>query len=78
MEDSRKGKRSGKKGLPTPNPHVDGGNGKKAIVYNTKKGKKWETQKKNEGKRKRKKKRKRKELSTLSHSIRAYPRILSV
>ena len=41
MEDSRKGKRSGKKkGLPTPDPHVDGGNGKKAIVYNTKKGKK--------------------------------------
>ena len=37
MEDSRKGKRSGKKGLPTPNPHVDGGNGKNAIVYNTKK-----------------------------------------
>ena len=40
MEDSRKGKRSGKKGLPTLDPHVDGGNGKKAIVYNTKKGKK--------------------------------------
>ena len=39
MEDSRKGKRSGKKGLPTPDPHVDGENGKKAIVYNTKKGK---------------------------------------
>ena len=41
MEDSRKGKRSEKKKrLPTPDPHVDGGNGKKAIVYNTKKGKK--------------------------------------
>ena len=39
MEDSRKGKRSGKKGLPTPNPHVDGGNGKKVIVYNTKREK---------------------------------------
>ena len=39
MEDSRKYKRSGKKGLPTPDPHVDGENGKKAIVYNTKKGK---------------------------------------
>ena len=36
MEDSRKGKRSRKKGLPTPDPHVDGGNSKKAIVYNTK------------------------------------------
>ena len=40
MEDSRKGKRSRKKGLPTPDPHMDGGNGKKVIVYNTKKGKK--------------------------------------
>ena len=36
MEDSRKGKRDEEKGLSTPNPHVDGGNGKKAIVYNTK------------------------------------------
>ena len=25
------------KGLPTPDPHVDGGNGVKTIVYNTKK-----------------------------------------
>ena len=40
MEDSRKDKRSGKKGLLTLDPHVDGGNGKKAIVYNTKGGKK--------------------------------------
>ena len=40
MEDSRKDKRDGEKGLSTPNPHVDGGNGKKAIVYNTKKEKK--------------------------------------
>ena len=39
MEDLRKGKRNGKKGLPTPDPHVDGGNGKKAIVYNTKREK---------------------------------------
>ena len=81
MEDSRKSKRSGKKGLPTPNPHVDGGNGKKAIVYNTKKGKKWGgggTENRDEEKRKRKKKRKMKELSTLNHSIRAYPRILSI
>ena len=39
MEDSRKGKRSRKKGLPPPDPHVEGGNGKKAIVYNTKKRK---------------------------------------
>ena len=43
MEDSRKGKRSKKKGLPTPDPHVDGGNDKKVIVYNTKrKGKRKE------------------------------------
>ena len=40
MEGSRRGKRSREKRLPTPNPHVDGGNGKKAIVYNTKKRKK--------------------------------------
>ena len=42
MEDLRKGKRSRKKGLPPPDPHVEGGNGKKAIVYNTKKRKKEE------------------------------------
>ena len=40
MEDSRKDKRNGEKGLSMPNPHVDGGNGKKAIVYNTKEKKK--------------------------------------
>ena len=40
MEDSRKGTRNRKKGLPTPDPHVDGGDGKKAIVYNTKREKK--------------------------------------
>ena len=38
MEGSRKGKENRKKGLPTPDLHVDGGNGvKKTIVYNTKK-----------------------------------------
>ena len=35
MENSRKGKTDGEKELSTPNPHVDGENGKKAIVYNT-------------------------------------------
>ena len=45
MDDSRKDKRDGEKGLSTPNPHVDGGNGKKAIVYNTKEEKKEEKQK---------------------------------
>ena len=57
MEDSRKDKRSGEKGLSTPDPHVDGENGKKAMVYNTKK------ERKNEGKKKKEKKRK--YLSTL-------------
>ena len=37
MEDSRKEGRTRKKGLPPPDPHVDRGNGKKTIVYNTKK-----------------------------------------
>ena len=67
MEDSRKGKRSRKKGLPTLDPHVDGGNGKKAIVYNTKR----EEKKKEENS-------KRKEFSTLSQNIKACPRIFSV
>ena len=43
------------KGLPTPDPHVDGGNCVKIIVYNTK-----EDKKKGGRKRKKKKKRKRK------------------
>ena len=37
MEGSRRGKGNREKGLPTPDPHVDGGNGVKTIVYNTKK-----------------------------------------
>ena len=45
MKDSRKDKRDGEKGISTPNPHVDGRNGKKAIVYNTKEEKKEGTQK---------------------------------
>ena len=40
MEGSRKGKKIREKGLPTPDLHVDGGNGKNVIVYNTKKRKK--------------------------------------
>ena len=51
MEDSRKDKRSGEKGLSTLDPHVDGENGKKAMVYNTKREKK-----KKRGARKRKRK----------------------
>ena len=50
MEDSRKGKRSRKKGLPPPDPHVDGGNGKKAIVYNTRKKKNREKKEQKEKK----------------------------
>ena len=38
MEDLRKGKRDGEKELSTPNPHVDGEKGEKAIVYKTKEG----------------------------------------
>ena len=62
MEDSRKGKRSRKKGLSTPDPHVDGGNGKKAMVYNTKREKKEGGGKERERERKREKS---KDLSTL-------------
>ena len=66
MKDSRKGKRSRKKGLSTPDPHVDGGNGKKAMVYNTKEGKKEGGQGKKTKKKERERKReKSKELSTL-------------
>ena len=46
MEDSRKGKIDGEKELSTPNPHVDGGKGERAIVYNTKEGKKERKEKK--------------------------------
>ena len=65
MEDSRKDKRDGEKGLSTPNPHVDGRNGKKAIVYNTKEEKKEGGQEEKQEKYRRKKKRKQQELCTL-------------
>ena len=73
MKGLRKGKRSGKKGLSMPDPHVDGGNGKKAMVYNTKREKKERGGGEKEGE---KKKVKTGVLS--SHSIRACPRILFV
>ena len=57
MEDSRKGKTNGEKELSTPNPHVDGGKGKKAIVYNTKEEKRKGGQKGEEEKEKEKTKR---------------------
>ena len=74
MEDSRKGTRSRKRGLPTLDPHVDEGNDKKAIVYNTKREKK----KGEEGEKKKRDNRKRKEFSTLSQNIRACSRTFSV
>ena len=37
MEGSRRGKGNREKRLLTPDPYVDGGNGVKTIVYNTKK-----------------------------------------
>ena len=54
MEGSRRGKENREKGLPTPDPHVDGGNCVKIIVYNAKEDKK-------KGGRKRKKKKEKKE-----------------
>ena len=76
MEDSRKGKTDGEKELSTPNPHVDGGKGKRAIVYNTKEGKKERG-----GGRKKIRKRKRenrKNCVLTNHNTRACPRILFV
>ena len=40
MKGSRRGKVNKEKWLPTPDPHVDGENDVKTIVYNTKKEKK--------------------------------------
>ena len=74
MEDSRKGKTDGEKELLTPNPHVDGGKGKKDIVYNTK-----EEKRKGERRRRRKRKRENQEGCVLSsHSTRACPMILFI
>ena len=55
MEGSRKGKGNKEKGLPTPDPHVDGGNCVKTIVYNTKKDKKKGGQKRKEEEKEREK-----------------------
>ena len=84
MEGSKRGKGNREKGLPTPDPHVDGGNGVKTIVYNTKKDKKKRGQKRKEEEKEREKESKRlkkynskkEEFSTLGHSTRACPRIL--
>ena len=61
MENSRKCKTDGEKKLSTPNPHVDAGKGEKAIVYNTKAGKKRRGERKKD---KKKKKREQEELYT--------------
>ena len=59
MKGSRRGKGKRKKGLPTPDPHVDGGNGiKPQYIIRRKIKKKEETEK--EGGRKRKRKREQK------------------
>ena len=63
---------------------MDGGNGVKTIVYNTKKDSKkkgqkekdWEKERERESKRLKKYNSENEEFSTLSHSTRAYPRIL--
>ena len=58
MEDLRKGRRDGEKGLWTSSPHVDGEKGKEAIVYKMKEEKRkkgWKTGE--EGKEKEKPKR---------------------
>ena len=55
MESSRRGKGNREKRIPTPDPHVDGGNGVKTIVYNTKKDKKRRTQKRKEEEKEREK-----------------------
>ena len=59
IEGSRRGKGNREKGLPTPDPHVDGENSVKTIVYNTKKDKKKRGEKRKE-ERKRKRKREQK------------------
>ena len=84
MEGSRRGKGSREKGFPTPDPHVDGGNGVKTIVYNTKedkkkggrKRKKERKEREKESKRLKKYNSKKEEFITLSLNTRACPRIL--
>ena len=53
MEGSRRGKGNREKRLPTPDPHVDGGNGIKTIVYDTKKERKKGRKKKEKKEKKR-------------------------
>ena len=75
MEGSRRGKGNRKKGLPIPNPHVDGGNGVKPY-YITRRKKEEKGEKKKGNKRLKKYNSKKKEFITLSPNTRARPRIL--
>ena len=80
MEGSRRGKGNREKGLPTPDPHVDGENGVKTIVYNTKKErqkrKEEEIEREKESKRLKKYNSKKEEFITLSPNSKACLRIL--
>ena len=69
-----------------PDPHVDGGNGVKTIVYNMKKiqgkgdkkkRKDWKKEIERESKRLKNYNSKKEEFSTLSHSTKSCTRILS-
>ena len=74
MKDSRKGKGDGEKELSMPNPHMDGGKSERAIVYNTKEGKKEGEREKKIRKKKKKKKTRRivySQVITINH-IRGY------
>ena len=62
MEGSRRSKGNREKWLLTPDPHVNGGNGVKTIVYNTKKDKKRGIEKKRRRKRKREREQKVEEI----------------
>ena len=86
MEGSRRGNGNREKEIPTPDPHVDGGNDVKTIVYNTKKNKKKrkkkqkrkeeEKEREKESKRLKKYDSKKEKFITLSPNTRACPRML--
>ena len=75
MEGSRRGKGNKKKGLPIPDPHVDGGNGVKPY-YITRRKKEEKGEKKKETKGGRNTTVEKEEFITLSPNTRACPRIL--
>ena len=74
MKDSRKGKGDGEKELSMPNPHMDGGKSERAIVYNTKEGKK-EGEREKKIRKKKKKKKNKKNCVLTSDNTKSYPRI---